>query len=90
MFIRTYSGTDLLTGLACFPSTLQVTADLAYIVDRRDPRWHFRKLAQIGEGSTSVVDAAWRISDGSIFAVKKMVIFAHSWPHLMLNEVDFS
>ncbi len=62
--------------------------DLAFIVDRWDPCTYLEWLGRIGDGSTSVVGGARRITDGTIVAVKMMNIFKHKRPEFFINDVS--
>ncbi len=62
--------------------------DLVFIVDRWDPCSDLEWLGRIGDGSTSVVAGARRITDGTIGAVKMINIFKHKRPEFFINEVN--
>ncbi len=59
-----------------------------FIVDQWEPDTDFEWLGRIGDGSTSVVGGARRITDGTIVAVKIMNIFMHKRPEFLINEVS--
>ncbi len=62
--------------------------DLVFIVDRWDPCTDLEWVGRIGDGSTSVVEAARRITDDAIVALKMINIFKHKRPEFFINEVS--
>ncbi|EGT55251.1 hypothetical protein CAEBREN_00370 [Caenorhabditis brenneri] len=61
---------------------------LRFVVDSTDPRSDLTDYKQIGEGSTGVVDAAYKISTKQIVAVKRMNLKKQQRRELLFNEVS--
>ncbi|PIC26844.1 hypothetical protein B9Z55_019295 [Caenorhabditis nigoni] len=61
---------------------------LKFVVDSDDPRSDLTDYKQIGEGSTGVVDAAFKISTKQIVAVKRMNLKKQQRRELLFNEVS--
>lgn len=61
---------------------------LRFVVDSSDPRSDLTDYKQIGEGSTGVVDAAYKISTKQIVAVKRMNLKKQQRRELLFNEVS--
>ncbi len=61
--------------------------DLVFIVDRWDPCTDLEWLGRIGDGSTSVVGGARRITEGTFVGVKLINFFKHKRPEFFINEV---
>lgn len=61
---------------------------LKFVVDSNDPRSDLTDYKQIGEGSTGVVDAAYKISTKQIVAVKRMNLKKQQRRELLFNEVS--
>ncbi|CAB3397587.1 unnamed protein product [Caenorhabditis bovis] len=61
---------------------------LRFVVDSSDPRHDLKDFKQIGEGSTGIVEAAYKISTRQIVAVKKMNLKKQQRRELLFNEVS--
>ncbi|CAA98433.2 Serine/threonine-protein kinase pak-2 [Caenorhabditis elegans] len=61
---------------------------LKFVVDGTDPRSDLTDYKQIGEGSTGVVEAAYKISTKQIVAVKRMNLRKQQRRELLFNEVS--
>ena len=67
--------------------SIQFRKAISALVDKTDPRPDLADFKLIGEGSTGVVQAAFKVSTSQIVAVKRMDLRKQQRRELLFNEV---